>query len=111
MYRSAVHLEHSLERRRGHEEHKRRELGGAQDLQRVRLDVEDRHASRANDLPDGLELRAVQRALVRAVLEVLVRRDVRQHLRLVDEVVLRAVHFLRLFRSRCIYMPREAEDG
>ena len=66
----------------------------------LRLDVEDRHQALVVDLADRVELRAVHRVLVRAVLEVLVRRDVRQHLLVRHEVVVLAVLLVALRRPR-----------
>lgn len=75
-----------------------RELGRAQNFERLRLDVENGHETLPVDVPDGFELRSVHGVVVRAVLEVFVVGNVAHHLFVCDEEVVLAV-FLVFFRK------------
>lgn len=99
---AAVVIGHVVEQRRRDEDDVGGELTSAQNLEGLRLHVQDRHSALLVDFPDRLQLRAVHGVLVRAVLEVLVRRNVRHHLVVGDEVVIPAVLLVRPGRPRCV---------
>lgn len=62
-------LSQLLKRGRGNEDDVRLEVGRPQNLERLRMQVEDADFARVDDTPDGFETRAVVRPLVLAVLD------------------------------------------
>ena len=91
-----------LERRWRHENDKRHQVGFFEDLERLRVQIEDAKLAGRNDRPDGVERRSVVRLFILSVLDKPPVDNVRLKLRPRDKVVVLTVDLGILFRPASV---------
>ena len=96
-----------VEGRRGDEDDEGHQIGILEDLQRLRVQVEDAELAGVDHGADGVHRRSVVGLLVLAVLHELAVDDVRLELRPRDEVVVLTVDLAILLRPTRVYIHHQ----